>query len=356
MKLVTSEVTGNPDQEMQHYYAKRRGISQQGFRLHSSRGGASIAADMNMKTLGDIGELAAIRRITQALPGGGDVVVGIGDDCAVVRPAGSSEDLVLTSDPVVEGVHFDAETPGADIGHKAIGRALSVLAAMGGAPRWALVNIGAPRTTPVDRLDAIYTGMRTVAAKHGLAIVGGDMTESTDLEIHVFAIGGVPRDEALLRSTAAPGECLFVTGALGGSRTGRHLRITPRLAEGAWLRHRATAAIDISDGLATDLRHLVAMSGTGCELDLDAIPVSPEVASLNDERLPHEHALYDGEDFELLFTIRPGERNRFLADWSVKFEVQCTEIGRMTDQSGEIRCLRGDGTTYPLTEAGYEHF
>lgn len=309
-----------------------------------------------MQTLGDIGELSAIERITKALPGRQDVAVGAGDDCAVVRPGSATEDLVLTSDPVVEGVHFTSGDAPEAVGHKALGRVLSDIAAMGAEPRWALIDVVAPSATPVDRLDALYAGIGALATTCGMAIVGGDVAEGPCLELHVFGVGAVPCGQALLRSGAQAGDLLFVTGTLGGSRLGRHLHIEPRLEQGAWLRDWASAMIDISDGLATDLRHITMASSIGCDIRMEQIPVSPAAAELDDGRPPLQHALYDGEDFELLFTV-PAQRGAACATaWRQAFELPCTEIGKMTAGTGEVRCIQPDGSILPLEGTGYSHF
>jgi thiamine-monophosphate kinase len=200
-------------------------------------------------TLSDIGELGAIERIVRTLPGRQDVVVGAGDDCAVVRMNGHAiDDMVLTSDPVISGVHFTTDATPESIGHKALGRVLSDIAAMGAEPRWILVDIVAPGETPIDVIDGIYRGMGALASKFSVAIVGGDMAEGSSLEIHVFGVGAVPTGKGLLRSTASMGDLLFVTGKLGGSRLGRHLQVEPRINEGLFLRDWASAMIDVSDG------------------------------------------------------------------------------------------------------------
>ena len=309
-----------------------------------------------METLKDIGELAVIERITKMLPGRQDVVIGAGDDCAVVRPTDSTQDLVLTSDPVVEGVHFMPGDALEAVGHKALGRMLSDIAAMGAEPRWALVDVVAPGTTPAATVDALYAGMGALATTSGLAIVGGDVAEGPCLEIHVFGVGVVPRGQALLRSGAHEDDVLFVTGALGGSRLGRHLHVEPRLEAGAWLRDWASSMIDISDGLATDLRHVVEASHVGCNLDIAKIPISPDAAEVDAEHSPLEHALYDGEDFELLFTVPVVRRKDFVETWQRTFNLTCTEIGRMTSDAGVIRCIQADGSALPLEGSGYSHF
>ncbi len=308
----------------------------------------------DLYSLKDIGEKEAIARIAGNLPGGDNVIVGVGDDCAVVRVG--AEDLVLTSDPVIEHVHFDTGTPCAAIGRKAVGRALSDIAAMGAVPRWALVDVVAPGEFPVSDLDALYEGINALAAQHGLAIVGGDLARGHGLEIHLFAVGSVASGQAVLRSGAGVGDCLFVTGALGGSRFGRHLTFAPRVAEGRWLRDWATSMIDISDGLAGDLRIITEQSGVGCSLDLKSLPIASDAVNAHDGRTAVEHAIYDGEDFELLFTIRSSDRDRFINEWSSQFDTPCSEIGCITSEANLIRCRQSDDATYVLSGSGFSHF
>jgi thiamine-monophosphate kinase len=270
-----------------------------------------------------------------------------------VRAAGS--DWLLTSDPVIEGVHFTADAPPARIGHKAVARVLSDIAAMGGTPCWALVDLVAPGDTPVERLEAIYDGLRTTADAHGLAVVGGDVAQGPVLELHLFAVGSLPRDSAVLRSGAAPGDGIYVTGRLGGSgRSGHHLAFTPRTHEGRWLREGGwvTAMCDISDGLATDLLHLAEASAAGAELTLGAVPCSDAALESDD---PLRSALTDGEDFELLFTVPARRESDFAKAWQQDHTLACTRIGHITAHR-EVIGLQPDGTRRPLDLRGFDHF
>jgi len=310
-----------------------------------------------MSTLRDIGEIGAIERIRARLPAGADVIVGAGDDCAVVRPAGGdTRDWLLTSDPVIAGVHFTPGAPRAAVGRKAVGRALSDIAAMGGEPAWALVDIAAPASTPVSALDELYDGALDMARAYNLAIVGGDLSDGPVLELHVFAVGSVPSGKAVRRSGAVPGNILCVTGSLGGSAGGRHLDFDPRIEQGVWLRNWATAMIDVSDGLAADLRHLAGMSGTGCELDTGRIPIADAAAAMRNGVSALDHALHDGEDFELLFTLPLEKKTEFAAAWGEEFALTCTQIGIMTAADKGIVLRSADGRTRPLEGAGFRHF
>lgn len=319
-----------------------------------------------IQTVGALGERAMIQRLVRALPERADVVVGPGDDCAVVRPAaGTRYDYLLKSDPVVEGVHFTPAAPGAAVGHKALGRMLSDIAAMGGEPLWALVNLVAPVATSAARLTGIYSGLSRLARHCRVAIVGGDLTSGPRLEAHIFGVGRVPRGQAVLRSGAHPGDYLFVTGTLGGSRRGKHLAFQPRLAEGRWLqrRHWATAMIDLSDGLAADLRHLIRQSRVGAELFLTKIPLAPAIrqsasrrAALRSSGQALRHAFCDGEDYELLFTVSPANAATLMRSWPQTFRTPCAYIGRITDRRDVIECVDVRGRRVRLKATGYEHF
>lgn len=311
-----------------------------------------------MTALKNTGEIALIRRLKRLVPGRADVVTGIGDDCAVVRSGRRDDyDLLLKSDPVIEGVHFAASDPAGAVGHKALARVLSDLAAMGGEPLWVLVDLVAPASLGLARVEGLYRGMARLARRQGIAIVGGDTAQGTTLELHVFAVGRVPRGTAVLRSGARRGDALYVTGTLGGSRAGRHLRFDPRLAEGRWLREQGwvTAMLDISDGLATDVRRLAGASGLGAVLEAAHIPLSAPARKRRDSLTPLEHALTDGEDFELLFTVPRLKMRAFEAAWRRRFRLKCTRIGEMIPGRGRID-MREAGTRFPVTLRGYEHF
>ncbi|MEI8139659.1 MAG: thiamine-phosphate kinase [bacterium] len=305
-----------------------------------------------------IGEDNLIRRLKRLVPGRADVIAGIGDDCAVVRTGRRDPyDLLLKSDPVIEGIHFGADTAGAAIGHKALGRVLSDIAAMGGEPLWILVDLVSPPTESVARIESIYRGMARLARRHSAAIVGGDTSSGNVLEVHVFAVGRVSRGQAVLRSGARTDDLLYVTGALGGSLLGRHLRFEPRLVEGQWLRESGvvTAMMDISDGLTTDLRRLAAASRAGAVLDAGCIPVSAAARRMKDKRPALEHALADGEDFELLFSVQRRKAASFESAWRKAFCLPCSRIGAMTAKPGLVE-LRDGQVSKELMLHGYEHF
>lgn len=318
---------------------------------------AALAPGRRAACVADLGERGLIRRLAGWVGRGRDVARGIGDDCAVVRVKGSAWDWLLTTDPVIEGVHFLPATPGRRIGHKAAGRVISDIAAMGGEPLHILFDLVAPPATPVRRIEDIYRGATAVCARHGAAIVGGDVARGARLELHAFAVGRVERRRAVLRSGARPGDVIHVTGRLGGSILGRHLAFAPRVAEGRWLARGgwATAMMDVSDGLASDLRRILEESGTGAELDATQIPVSAAARRLHDGRSALDHAMGDGEDFELLFTVRAARAPAFARAWKRAFPaLAATAVGVVTEAKGGLT-ISQDGIRRPVGR-GYEHF
>lgn len=295
-----------------------------------------------MSTLGEIGEHEAIRRIIPMLGKHADLVVEAGDDCAVCRLPGTGSDQVFTTDPIIEGVHFQPLEMPERVGHKAVGRVLSDIAAMGAAPQWILVNVVAPPELDFHYLEKIYDGMTALCSTVGSPIIGGDLAQGPVLELHVFGTGLLPQNQALLRSGAQVGDDVLVTGPLGGSfGSGKHLDFTPRVAEGIFLRESglAHAMMDISDGLATDLRHILKQSGVGAALNSGTIPRSGTL----------EHALYDGEDFELLLTSSnaPELQDR----WMGRFGRELPIIGKITPNKNELAV-----DDRVLEHKAFEHF
>lgn len=298
-------------------------------------------------------ELETVERIRRLVPGvaRSGIVLGIGDDCAVFRPRGSREDLLFTTDLVIEDVHFRREShPARTVGWRTLARGLSDIAAMGGEPRFCLLSIALAPWTDTKWLNAFYRGFLDLASRSSVVLAGGDLAKAKKVACDVVVCGAVPRGQALRRDGARPGDRIYVSGVLGASALGleqrsgpawkRHLRPEPRLELGRYLRTRlrATSAMDLSDGLSLDLRRLCLASGVSAWLD-GPLPSFPGVSL--------DQALHGGEDYELLFTVRPGtpvpERHR---------GVPLTRIGTI---------LRGtpDRITYagaPLPPLGWDHF
>jgi len=293
-----------------------------------------------MKTLQEIGEHAAIAALTANLN-------AVGDDCAVLPQPGSDFDLVLTSDPLIENVHFTAEATSEQIANKAAGRVLSDFAAMGAEPQYLLINVVAPPEQKFQTLEKIYAEFSNLWKTYGVEIVGGDLAQGPVLELHVFGVGRVPKGTALLRSGAKPGDLIYVTGPLGGAqKSGKHLTFEPRLEWGKQLRESGvvTSMMDISDGLATDLRHILKASNVGAELDSRKVPTFAKATAGKPMVGNPQEALFDGEDFELLFTAPPGAVFQGL-------EKKFPSIGKVTANSGEL-LLDGE----PLAGKAFEHF
>lgn len=307
-------------------------------------------------------EFELIRRLTQSLPTNESVVTGAGDDCAVLEIGAADRQLLFKTDAVVEGIHFTPDTPPEKIGRKALARCLSDIAAMAGTPTAALVTLGLPKQFEVDRIEKIYKGLNELARQHAVAVVGGETTSSPErMWISIALIGSVTRGKALLRSGAQAGDAIFVTGELGGSLGGRHLDFEPRLAEARWLAEQfpVHAMMDLSDGLAGDLRHILKASGVGAELLKRAVPVSREAklkAKTGDAAKPaFVAALTDGEDFELLFTLAAKQAVPLADAWRQKFpELKLSCIGKII--AGEGIKLRDETGVRQLTAHGYVHF
>jgi thiamine-monophosphate kinase len=307
-------------------------------------------------------EFDLIARLTRALPANASVVAGAGDDCAVLDGGRPGHYLLLKTDAVVDGIHFTAEAAPEQIGHKALGRCLSDIAAMAGRPLAAVVTIALPADFKVERVEGIYAGINRLAERHGVAIVGGETTTNPErLLLSIAVLGEVARDKCILRSGAREGDALFVSGELGGSMAGRHLDFEPRLAEGQWLAAHFPihAMIDLSDGLAGDLPHILQRSNVGAELLARAIPISRaakvRARSAAGAKPPLLAALSDGEDFELLFAAPGGQAVALLDGWKKQFpDVRLSCIGRIIKGCGVK--LRDKTGLHSLETHGYVHF
>ncbi|MDP2382585.1 MAG: thiamine-phosphate kinase [Nitrospirota bacterium] len=350
-----------------------------------------MASKVGTKTRSQIREFDLIRTLQQRHGRKSPSVIrGIGDDAAVVT-SGAGRWSVLTTDLLAEGIHFDLRTATmADIGFRAAAANLSDIAAMGATPQYILVALAIPRTGTNDQVQQLYRGMMAACRPHHVELIGGDTSASDGgWFISVTLVGMVPPRKALFRNGADIGDRLYVTGTIGDSLaglmllnerpprktqrpgtaafsprhrrflTGRHLRPTARIPEGQWLSsHRlATAAIDISDGLSGDLRHICDESHVGVELDLGALPLSPACRAYAAARQldPVALALTGGEDYELLFTLSP--RHQAQAERAAKthrFRITC--IGIVRPARHGILAVGPEGKKRPLPITSYEHF
>jgi thiamine-monophosphate kinase len=303
-------------------------------------------------------EFELIAQLTQSLPTNENVLTGAGDDCAVLDFGLPGKLLLFKADALVEGVHFTPETPPEKIGRKALARCLSDIAAMAGAPAAALVTLGLPKKFEPEFIGKIYDGLNALARKHSVAVCGGEITANPErIFISVALLGTVARGKQVLRSGAKVGDAIFVTGELGGSQAEKHLEFEPRLAEARWLAEHFSihAMIDLSDGLAGDLRHVLKASGAGAELLKSAIPIS-RAAKLQAQKKPaFAAALTDGEDFELLFTVAGGDAVKLLDAWKQQFpKLKLSCIGKIVAGGGIT--IRDKTGLQKLEAHGYVHF
>lgn len=280
------------------------------------------------ESLSQLGENALLRRLLCNLPENDSLIVGPGDDCAVVA-RDADWDTLLKTDVVVEKMHFTPDTEPERIGRKALARAVSDIAAMGGIPEHALITILCHSSRPASLLEGIYRGMGNLARRFNISLAGGETSglPYDGLVINVALTGRVERGKAILRSGGAPGDQLFVTGVLGGSfPSGWHLDFEPRveLARGLLAAGiRPSAMMDLSDGLGTDLPRLAASSGCGFEVDESALPCRPGFSPAD--------AVSHGEDYELLLALPPAEVKKLA---TTTFATVLHNIGKLTADMG----------------------
>ncbi|HEU0264440.1 MAG TPA: thiamine-phosphate kinase [Geobacterales bacterium] len=324
--------------------------------------------------LAELGEFSFIDRLARQVPPASGVVTGIGDDCAVTGMTSGTVTLT-TTDMLLEGIHFDLSfTDPHRLGRKSLAVNLSDVAAMGGVPRFALLSLALPASMEVEFLDCFMAGFLDQARQFDVALIGGDTCASAGgFVISVTVMGeGVP-GKVVRRRGARPGDAIYVTGTLGDSALGleqlrrgvrqgegvnRHLDPLPRVREGAFLAASAgiSAMIDISDGLLADLGHILDQSVVGGVVELNRLPLSPElqqvVAAGGDD--PYALPLAGGEDYELLFTA-PLSSATVIHEVMRLFGTKVTAIGEIASQPG-LTVKGGDGAIYPLKRRGYDHF
>jgi thiamine-monophosphate kinase len=306
----------------------------------------------------------------------GDVVLGIGDDAALLKPP-PGQQLVACTDTLVEGVHFPRGTAPQDIGWKSLAVNLSDLAAMGATPAWAMLALTMPRADP-RFVEGFADGFAQLARTHALSLIGGDTTQGP-LSVTVSAFGFVPEGRALLRSGARAGDAVFVTGTLGDAAAALRLiqdsglgtrdstneqarsellprlnRPEPRVGAGLALRDVASACIDVSDGLLADLGHICEASGVGAIVEVDALPLSSAMLALFDADERRALALSGGDDYELCFTASVGRADRIAADFA-RLGFGAARIGRIVAEPG-VRVRDANGSTVEPPRRGWQHF
>lgn len=304
---------------------------------------------------GPTGERAFVAWIRQQVAARPGVKVGPGDDAAVLSGTGAA-DLIVTTDMLLDGSCFRLSEAGPyRVGRKAIAVNLSDIAAMAGQPLAAVVSVGLPRDGGHKVAEELFLGMKTIADQFNTPIIGGDTNSwESPLSISVTMLGTATNRGAVTRSGARVGDWLFVTGPLGGSILGHHLTFTPRVREALALHQcvELRAMIDISDGLALDLHRLCEESGCGAILAADKIPISDAALKMRDEKSPLDHALGDGEDFELLFAVPRVDGEKLLQQSPVPvFHIgECTTAGILLNQNDVPRPLMPSGYVHQFTE------
>lgn len=293
-----------------------------------------------------IGEFGLIKRFTKNIRLDRSVKKGPGDDCAVINFT-KDKYMLLTCDMIVQGVDFYPDENPYLIGRKALGVSISDIAACAGIPKYALVCVGLPNSLSVEFVDKLTQGMFDLAEKFKINIVGGDISKAPKLFIDTSIVGFVEKKYLVLRNKAKVGDIIFVTGSLGGSITAKHLKFLPRIKEARYLvkNFKINSMIDISDGLAADLGHILDSSGVGAVIWEKFIPVSPAACDLND-------CLYGGEDFELLFTASRNEANRI----SKNKELKVRPIGEVVKKVHGLKLLDRNYKQRDISPKGYKHF
>jgi len=297
-----------------------------------------------MDYLRDLGEDALISRIVSNLSQGTDVIVGPGDDCAVIDVGDSLRYQLLKTDCIVEGVHYFPSAEAGQVGWKAIGRVISDFAAMGGKPSQLLVTLVMPGDQRVDYVEQLYSGMQRCAEEFGAVISGGETSSipsGAPAVISISGTGWVEKDKLVTRAGGKAGDVILVSGLLGGSIKGKHLTFTPRVREALWIagNYCPNAMMDLSDGIGKDLPRLAKLSQCGFILN--------ESSLLCSEGSDTKGAIGDGEDYELLMTVAPSDLENLLQQWKVEFpNLPLTAVGELTSDVNQM----------PSSEEGWEHF
>lgn len=334
---------------------------------------------ISLQQLGEFGFIDRIKANGIIRPQG--VIQGIDDDCSVFEIGDTEHYGLITTDALVEGIHFirDRISP-ADLGYKSLAVNLSDIAAMGGEPKDAYITLAIPPTLTVEYLDAFYYELYSLARRHNVNVLGGDTTRSKkDFFIAITLYGKVRKDAVCFRHGAKPGDLIFVTGTLGDSGAGlqiilnnlpldeshrsslvtAHIRPKAFVAEGSFLASTGgvTAMIDLSDGIGSDIFHICRQSEAGAELQLQNVPISPALQQfcIKHQKDVLEMALNGGEDYRLLFTVKPEKTQSIQETYRRRFNESLFLIGKIT-KSPKIVLLSADGTAQELQHGGWDHF
>lgn len=304
-----------------------------------------------------LGEFGLIENLARLLPEGEGVVKGIGDDAAVVGDFRRGRYLLIATDSIAEGVHFRSRVSGRRVGRKALAVNLSDIAAMGGVPLWAVVNLGLAAGRSVEYCREIYRGLAGLAGEYSLSVVGGDTFRSPGgTVISVTLVGEVEKSRCVFRSGARPGDVICVTGTLGGPPREKHLNFTPRVRESRFLGELGppTAMVDISDGLFADLGHICRESGVGAVIGEDSLPVPGPVRRRGTAAVLRTAG--QGEEFELLACLPPPTAAVLCRELPVELGTPLTPIGRVVSDPSRFELIDRRGTPRPFPDTGYRHF
>ncbi len=335
---------------------------------------------MSLKEIGEFGLIDRIKTIVDRVDD--SVVAGIGDDAAVLKsPTGAL--TLISTDTLIEGVHFDLSYfTYFQVGWRAAAANLSDIAAMGGKPKYLLVSIGLPRTVQPSSVEELFRGAGELCRNHNTIIIGGDTTLSPDrLFISMTILGQVDENHLALRSGAKPGDGLFLTGRPGSAKAGfkilscqkkmhlkdkyssvvsRHLLPLPRVPEAQFLVafFSIHAMIDVSDGVASEVHHICKQSNVGAKISLEKLPQPEDVVAVaalfKDE--PNEYVLSGGEDFELLFTTDIDEGEKLSVELRSRFGLECSLIGEIVSVGEGVRIIDPQGKGFQLKQSGWNHF
>jgi thiamine-monophosphate kinase len=330
---------------------------------------------MDLRQLGEFGLIDRIQK--RSPPPAGPVPLGIGDDAAAILPP-RKQYLLLTTDSLIEGTHFDpAFSTFQEVGYKSVMVNVSDIAAMGGVPRYILISLGLTERQTIEEVDRLYKGIESASRKTGLDLVGGNIAFSTGpFFISPTVVGEVPKKEMLTRAGAREGDILYVTGTLGDAAAGlallkkgvetkpfarlvrRYRAPQVRWREGRLLAKARipSAMIDLSDGLSSDLGHLMERSGLGAEIEADRLPLSPPLrrAALQMGADPIEYALNGGEDYELLFSV-PRTKIKQLEKLIEEGSIAAHRIGRMAPSRTGLRLIDSSGQSRTIAPGGWDH-
>jgi thiamine-monophosphate kinase len=294
----------------------------------------------------ELGEFGLIERFRKHIKTDSSVIKGSGDDCAVIKLDGNNY-LLFTCDMLIEGVDFTAKDDPYLVGRKSIAVSLSDIAACAGIPRYCVVSLGLPKNKSLKFADRLFQGMLDLAKKYKVNIVGGDLSRAEKLTIDVSMLGAVKKNELILRKGAEDADIIFVTGTLGGSIRGKHLKFAPRLKEARFLskNFKVHAMIDISDGLIQDLGHILKEAKSGAVLYEELIPLDKQARNLKE-------ALYMGEDFELLFTLSRRQARRLCLKDKYRFRA----IGEIRPAKYGLKLVDKKGREHKIPSGGFRHF